>query len=1612
MVNFWKQTWVLTEKTLVITFARHWLSTATRAFIAPVIFFFIIAWAKNLFVPPSEFGIGDPRPIRTLQNAVENVGGGRDRVVFVNSGFTGGAISDVIDQVRQPFDQEGFDVRIEENQGVLRDLCSSTIRGVSACFGAVVFNSSPDEGDGGIWNYTMRADGALGGNIYVDQEDNDQEIYILPLQHAIDDAITQLPGSDGDPLPSDIQQYPYTSRTQEERERNITRLYMGTLIDILGLAYFIGIVGVCYQLTGTMATERELGMSQLIESMMPNRARWQGQAARLLSTHLAFDILYLPSWIVGGVIVGVLNYDFSNVGISVGYFIVAGLALSSWSIAFASLFRKAQLSGITVVIVSIVLAIIVQVQTPETTGAIVILSLIFPPMQFTLFIIYAAYWQEESLAMDLSQGPPGAPWSMPGYLFFVFAIIQFLVYPFIGAVIERVLYGTASKARNLRYKSDDDYSETVKISHLVKTYRPSFWYRAIWSKLSKSPRPSVHAVDNIDVSVLRGQIVVLLGANGSGKSTTLDMMAGLQAPSSGTIDIDGTGGIGLCPQKNVLWDELSVYEHVSIFNRLKASSYDSKEQNIALIDGCDLGHKVNAHTSSLSGGQKRKAQLCMMLTGGSKLCMLDEVSSGLDPLSRRKIWDIILAERGKRSMMLTTHFLDEADLLSDDITILSKGKLVAHGSAVELKHKLGGGYRVRIYHENYKPLSEEMEAYDKQIYRDQTVFRLPDSAAAARFIAELESRSVTDYVVNGPQIEDVFLRLADEVKEELERGKVEQRPAKTPSTSSGDDDAIPPATQDKDLKLMSGTSTTFLGQTWVLFRKRVTILRRNSLPYLAALLIPIIAAGLVTFFLEGFSGLQCSNQDAESNQDIQSLGSELGDSRIPAGPEDSLPQQLLGNIVPGLSETISTVSSVQALRDYVRNNYRSVTPGGFWAGAEPLLAWQGNYEPYFPVAAQNLMDVSLTGLPIATSFQAFDTPFGGGAGDTLQMILYFGLATSAFPGLFALYVNIERLRNVRALHYSNGVRAGPLWLAYTIFDFLIVLLVSAISIIIFTSVSSAFYAPGYLFVVLFLFGLSATLLSYVVSLYTGSQLATFAIAAGGQCSMFLLYFISFMCIVTYSEASQIDSNIYAATYSICLIFPAANLLRALLLTFNLFGVLCRNEEVASYPGDFSVYGQPILYLILQSAIFLVWLIWYDSGYKPVFLNRRKHKAAEAEETEEVDREVHAEVTRTEKSNDELRVLHATKAFGSNVAVDNITFGVPKGETFALLGPNGAGKSTSIALIRGDSRPSENNSDVLIEQVSIVSDRARARGNLGVCPQFDAMDQMTTTEHLTFYARARGVKDVKHNVTQILHAVGLMDFKDRMAAKLSGGNKRKLSLGIALMGNPSVLILDEPSSGMDAASKRVMWQTLTSISSGRSLVLTTHSMEEADALADRAGIMARRMLALGTADTLRKKHGNHHDVHVVHKDAPHSSAEDMEHIKTSVKQLFPGAEVEDRVFHGQMRFSVPNEAQPNSPSEKESLKLKDSETTDSGSLKKSQSGNETGISALFAKLEENKEKLGLEYYSVSQATLDQVFLSIITKHNVEEENSARKEEQKKGGVLDKLASFMRMLIINA
>jgi ATP-binding cassette subfamily A (ABC1) protein 3 len=259
--------------------------------------------------------------------------------------------------------------------------------------------------------------------------------------------------------------------------------------------------------------------------------------------------------------------------------------------------------------------------------------------------------------------------------------------------------------------------------------------------------------------------------------------------------------------------------------------------------------------------------------------------------------------------------------------------------------------------------------------------------------------------------------------------------------------------------------------------------------------------------------------------------------------------------------------------------------------------------------------------------------------------------------------------------------------------------------------------------------------------------------------------------------------------------------------------------------------------------------------------------------------------------------------------------------------------------------------------------------------------MTVVEHLRFYARVRGVAEIEHNVQEVIKAVGLQAFSSRMAAKLSGGNKRKLSLGIALIGNPTVLLLDEPSSGMDAAAKRVMWKTLAAVVPGRSLLLTTHSMEEADALADRAGIMSRRMLAMGTSDYLRKKHGNSYYLHLIMKSAPHTSDDEISKVRSWILDTFPGAIIEDKTYHGQIRFSVP--AEPSSAKGETQIEINVDEISSADSV-----GRPTGgIGSLITILEDNRELLGLEHYSVSPTTLDQVFLTIVEKHDVQEEGYA-------------------------
>ncbi|KAH9878382.1 hypothetical protein IAQ61_001654 [Plenodomus lingam] len=1611
-----KQTWILTKKTLRVVAVRQWFFTSVRAFWAPIIFMFFITYAKNFFVPPSEFGIGSPSLIRTFPNALSVATGGRNKVVFVNNGHTGGEIEQVIGQLSDQVRNAGLEAITIQQEVELLSTCQSSLRGASTCYGAATFHSSPNEGSGQGWNYTLRSDGALGEEIYVDQKDNDVQIYILPFQKAIDQAIA---GPNGTRL-ENIDEFPYTERTQEEFDDRIRTLYMGALINIMGVALYIGVCGVTYQLTGQMADERERGISQLVEAMSPAKKAWHTQFARLMANHIAFDIIYFPGWVIMGFIVWALAFRTSNAAILVIFHVLAGLSLTSFSIFGAAFFRKAQLSGITVVIVPILLAIIAQVAGPFGTAAVYILSLLFPSINYVFFTIYVARFERQLIGTNMVEGAPdynSHRWTNPGISFWIFAIIQTIVYPFIGALVERWLYGTVSAERRTRTSSPD---HNIILTNFSKHWTPSWFRRNVLAKIGIKLPETVIAVDNFSMKARKGQIMVLLGANGSGKSTTLDAIAGLNSITSGSIEIDGTGGLGLCPQKNVMWDELNVYEHVRIFNQLKSpGAYDDKSTIEDLIRACDLGHKMTANSSTLSGGQKRKLQLAMMFTGGSKVCCVDEVSSGLDPLSRRKIWEILLAERGDRTFLLTTHFLDEADVLADHVAILSRGVLKTMGTSVQLKHEVGAGYHVTYPKD--APVKPPLNAIKKPSPSTGWVqYQFADALPATRFVDVLREHNVKNYDIVGPTLEDVFLANAEEVKEyDLLKAEddVDQTGILTPSNNEVLSEQA--SDMEKTLDVGKGRGTSMAKQTWILIQKRWTILRRNFWPYLFALLIPIVAAGLVTLFLKDYVAVGCDPGAASNDPEVFSLASTDEIPLIPIGPT-SLVGSAIDTIVErtGISnESFHVVDTFDDFNAYIQDRFRNITPGGFFLreNEPPVMAHLANGGILGGLITLNTLDNILTGTPISTQYQQFAVPFSPNMGDTLQMILYFGLAMCVYPALFALYPTQERLRKVRALHYSNGIRAVPLWLAYTTFDFIFVLFISAITTGILVGASDAWYAPGYLFVIFSLYGLCAILFSYLISIVVTSQLAAFAFAAGGMVSLYLIYFIGYMAILTYAPAYAIDKYIEIFHWTVSLISPSASLLRTQLLSLNSFSVLCDGTQIPSYPGAIGVYGGPILYLVVQAILLFVALVWWDSGYRPPFLNREKSRQKHAEDVvDNIPPAVAAEIARAEKSKDSLRALHLQKTFGSNHAVNDITFGIPQGQVFALLGPNGAGKSSTISLIRGDIHPSTHingGGDVLIEDISIISKRAAARGHLGVCPQFDAMDTMTVTEHLYFYARARGVPNPKSSVDAILQATSLSRFHDRLASKLSGGNKRKLSLGIALMGNPSVLLLDEPSSGMDAAAKRVMWRTLLGVAApGRALLITTHSMEEADKLATRVGIMKRKMLALGTVSNLGEQYGDAWVVQLVLKSAPETTEEEMETVKSWIRSRIPGVQLDKWGSrgggHGQLRFKVLKTARVEDDSAHPELAT---EKGDVNSTKMSQirtnassASDLGGIPGLIQLLESHREEIGLEYYSVSPTTLDEVFLRVVGEE--EEEDLGKTGKQK--GLLGKLTCGLK------
>jgi ATP-binding cassette, subfamily A (ABC1), member 3 len=1097
--------------------------------------------------------------------------------------------------------------------------------------------------------------------------------------------------------------------------------------------------------------------------------------------------------------------------------------------------------------------------------------------------------------------------------------------------------------------------------------------------LTKKFGSNFYAVNNLSLTMYANEIYCLLGHNGAGKTTTFSMLSGMLDQTSGKISAFGMDipkdltevrtSMGVCPQHSALWDEISVIEHMYIFSGIRGLDWNIVRKSIhSLIADIGLSKRAGFQVQALSGGMKRKLSVGISFIGDPKIVFLDEPTSGMDPYARRSTWDLLKKKRSEgRVICLTTHYMDEADVLGDRIAIMSHGKLECVGSPMFLKKLYGCGYLLTlvkadpaddgkrilelVYH--YIPSNEVkvMSSIGREMILEVDD---RDTAAFSGLIEKLDDTKiradsgVVSYGISVSNIEEVFLKVAESSHQ-----------SKNPVPVSRG--IVPPPPP----------SVTFWQQLKALLLRRVYYGLRDKQFFIMQLLLPflilLIGLGLMTASVGTAVPAKtlttsALNPDATNFNIIQSTYSGLLDGYCSAGGVSGSSTQCTELANPLLATAGTPYSVQQSLYD----------SGDDWnvTNSDPFFGFGGVIDQ--PVGTTNSWGLPLrffglwqnsTGLHTAplvalTQFNAWaqaagnvqltitnnplpNTAWYDQTVDNIQGTLaglMIVLALSFIPTGIISFVVMEKEKEVKNQLLISGVNVKAYWLSNFIFDSLVAGVSTLVALIVFGIYSlSMFTDPktiGGTFALLLLYGPASAAFAHVVSFVFQRQFAaqSFMAVASliiGNVLVLVSYILQIIPEETCSSCMSIGSDIMWAGR----VFPPfalgsgfyrlANYVYPMTMPLTssvIFGGCV--ESAMSWTGEMECVagiGDDLFFLGVMAIVYLLIAIGIDQlGSIPALRNMFVEKGTKKQMAELAlpdptieDDAVIAEKQRVERLDKNSQLLYVNKickiftqagkgfcARRSKVfAVQSISFASNKGEVFGLLGNNGAGKTTTFKMLCGLYCPS--GGEIYVNGHNAEREMSSVRRIVGYCAQFDALwDLLTTKEHIELYAKIRGYEGAQLDdvVKTKLEELDLVEYADKRAGSLSGGNKRKLSVAMALIGEPQLVFLDEPSCGMDPFARRSMWKIIQNISDNRKqslIILTTHSMEEAEALCSRLAIQVDgRFRCLGTSQEIKSKYGEGFEINF--KVPTPDVCPSIEEILKSWNQVIDGASAQRSV----------------------------------------------------------------------------------------------------------------------
>lgn len=1514
-----------------------------------------------------------------------------------------------------------------------------------------------------------------------------------------------------------IQQFPYPCYLDDT--------FIAMLGNFMPLFMTLAWVYTIAMVVKSIVHEKEMRLKEVMKVMgMDTSAHWTAWFLTSLFTILISIIILVLLLHLGSI----FTYsDATLVFLVLTIFGSASIALAFLiSVFFSNANVSAACGGIIYFFTHLLYPVTIWFEEYMTTTHLASVSL-FSTTAFGLAFKYISRWEEQGIGAqwhNLFDNPmPGDKFSLG--MAIIFMILDGFVYLLLAWYFENVLPGQfgipkpwyfpfanicgiqstvspCSTRRGIKIAkavdSQDSFHEEICPIHNISDTSeqdPTGLKVGVFIKnlVKVYERGKKRAVDGLNIKMFEGQVTVLLGHNGAGKSTTMSILTGLFPPTSGTVLVNDNDiclnikevrkSLGLCPQHDVLFDHLTVEEHMNFYGRLKGLSDIILEQEIEkFLSDVGLSKKRDELVRNLSGGMQRKLSVAMAFIANTKTVILDEPTSGVDPESRRSIWDLILKSKQGRTILLSTHYMDEADLLGDRICIMSNGKLQCSGSSLFLKRRFGKGFILTLsrgdssqadmiditrFITTYIPTAEFHEDLNAEIS-----FVLPSNSTSefGKLFKALERNmnqfGIKNYGISDTTLEEVFLKACNEDYIEYCKsagnvsltGSVQAR-RNSSSINNCVIDKIKGSSyasktsiakdvnrrKEQNSFVLSTGISLYLAQFFGLIVKRFHHARRSRKSYFSQILLPavfVIMAMFVSYirpprtgeislklstdmfhhkpnhiilessftnrisqklteaYLKNSGSDQkltchqkysyCQDKNISLKHDntthhFQSIQEEpcscaTGKHDCPAMKNEPPKYQTKsGDVIIDLTSFNTTDYVLRTEDAYKLSRYGGAS---FVSRTEanslidsPLYSQTGqkNYKVWYSLKGYHALPTFINLMNNAIlqvnsdgdqdyKIIAYNHPMDF---DTEQIediawknsitdlfVAIFVITAMAFvPASFLVYLVQDKKSKSKHVQLVSGLHPIVFWMGNYVWDLINYMLPAICVMIIFLIFDQqAYVAPQNVsctFLLLLLYGWSMIPVMYPFSFYFDEPSTAYIIMIAVNLFVGIIGTLTTFILEFFQDAGLEEINYYLK--NIFLIFPNYCLGRGLMdLAKNHFlsEIYYRfgTGEQGSDPLSWQLCGQNISFMFLSGFVYMTFTLVCQYGVK---VPQKKYRT-QSIKTLSSDNDVLNEMNRINEEEKEgekfiLKTTNLTKIYQNRIrnrktlAVDRLNIGVQHGECFGLLGVNGAGKTSTFKMLTGDSDITSG--DALVNDLSIRKDKNLVHKYMGYCPQFDALDELLTgRELLMYYSQIRGMQkqDGARKAEELSKSLGLTQYMDRICGDYSGGNKRKLSTAISLLGSPSLVLMDEPTTGMDPGARRFLWDVvIEQLREGKSIVFTSHSMEECETLCTRIAIMVNGVLqCLGSPQHLRNKYGTGYTLLI------RASPSHKDTIPALILNCFKDAKLKDtHLYMFEFQIKCTNIL----------------------------------LSDIFIKLENLKKNKTIEDYSVTQTTLDQIFV---------------------------------------